>query len=73
MGWCILLLVICAVFGVAGWATALIWLGRARRYREAFERAFALARRVYTFSVLEQRDRKLVDQCQKGNPLVLTQ
>jgi len=54
MGWCIFLLVICAVFGVAGWATALIWLGRARRYREAFERAFALAGHVYTFSDSEK-------------------
>jgi hypothetical protein len=54
MGWCTFFLVICVIFGLAGWATAYIWLARARRYREAFERAFALARRVYTVSDSEK-------------------
>jgi len=54
MGWCSLLLVISAVFGAAGWATAFIWLRRGRRYREAFDRAFEVARRVYSFSDTEK-------------------
>jgi len=56
MAWGFLLLVLWIVFGLAGWATAFIWLGRARRYREAFDRAFAVARRVYSFSDSEKAE-----------------
>jgi hypothetical protein len=56
MDWSFFLWVIWAVFGLAGWATAFIWLGRARRYREAFERAFDVARRAYSFSDTEKAE-----------------
>lgn len=50
MGWCTIWLVGCAVLGVVGWALAFTYRRRAFRYRAAFDRAFAIARRVYRFS-----------------------
>jgi hypothetical protein len=50
MGWCTYWSVGCAVLGVVGWALAFLWRRRAIRYRSAFDRAFAIARRVYAFT-----------------------
>lgn len=50
MGWCTIGLVVCAALGSAGWGVAIAFRRRARRYRAAFERAFAIARRVYHFT-----------------------
>ncbi|HEY2376718.1 MAG TPA: hypothetical protein VGH98_12145 [Gemmatimonadaceae bacterium] len=50
MGWCAFGLVTVAVLGVVGWATAFRQRRRAIRYRAAFDRAFAVARRVYHFT-----------------------
>jgi hypothetical protein len=43
------------VLGAVGWALAFSFRRRAIRYRAAFDRAFAVARRVYNFSE-EERD-----------------
>jgi hypothetical protein len=40
----------CAALGAVGWALASSFRRRAIRYREAFDRAFAVARRVYNFT-----------------------
>jgi hypothetical protein len=40
----------CAVFGGVGWVLAFLNRRRAIRYRAAFDRAFAIARRVYNFT-----------------------
>ena len=50
MGWCTSGIVVCAALAAVGWALAIWYRRRATRYREAFERAFAIARRVYHFS-----------------------
>jgi len=50
MEWCTVWLFSCAVFGIVGWALALSSRRRASRYRAAFDRAFAIARRVYHFT-----------------------
>lgn len=50
MGWCIVWLFSGAVLGAVGSALAYLYRRRAIRYRAAFERAFAVARRVYDFT-----------------------
>jgi hypothetical protein len=50
MGWCAIALSCCTVLGVVGWALAFSSRQRALRYRAAFDRAFAITRRVYDFS-----------------------
>ena len=50
MGCSAIWLVGCAVLGVVGWALAFFNHRRASRYRAAFDRAFAIARRVYDFT-----------------------
>jgi hypothetical protein len=50
MGLCAVPLMGCTLFAVAGWALALFYRQRAIRYRAAFERAFAIARRAYNFT-----------------------
>lgn len=50
MEWCAFWLSGCAVLAVVGWALAFSYRRRAMRYRAAFDRAFAVARRVYNFT-----------------------
>lgn len=52
MLWCILW----AVGAAAGWVAALVWRGRAKRYQAAFDRAFVVARRAYSFTDAEAQD-----------------
>lgn len=46
-------MVICAVLGAVGWVLAFLYRRRAIRYRAAFDRAFAIARRAYNFTADE--------------------
>jgi hypothetical protein len=50
MGRCVFGLVTLAVLAAVGWAAAFWHRRRAIRYRAAFDRAFAVARRVYDFT-----------------------
>lgn len=50
MGWCTIWLLSGAALAVVGWALAFAYRRRAVRYRAAFDRAFAIAQRVYHFS-----------------------
>jgi hypothetical protein len=53
---CIILSAVCGVAAVACGAAAFWWRGQAKRYREAFDRAFAVARRAYDFTDSEKQD-----------------
>lgn len=53
MGWCTIGFIVCAALGAAGWAVAISFHRRAMRYRTAFDRAFAIARRAYHFTADE--------------------
>ena len=46
----------CGVAAVACGGAALWWRGEAKRYRDAFDRAFAVARRAYDFTDSERQD-----------------
>ena len=50
MGSCAVPVVGCALLAVVGGALTLFYRRRAIRYRAAFDRAFAIARRVYEFT-----------------------
>jgi hypothetical protein len=50
MGWCTIGLFACAALAAVGWVLAVWFRRRAMRYRAAFDRAFAIARRVYQFT-----------------------
>lgn len=50
MGLCALPVMGCTLLAIVGWALTLFYRQRAIRYRAAFERAFAIARRVYNFT-----------------------
>lgn len=50
MGSCTVPVVGCALLAVVGAALTLFYRRRAIRYRAAFDRAFAIARRVYEFT-----------------------
>ena len=50
MAWRTILLSACAVLAAVGWALAFSYRRRSIRYRNAFDRAFAVARRVYNFT-----------------------
>jgi Flp pilus assembly protein TadB len=50
MGWHTLGLFVALGLGVVGWVLAFTYRRRAMRYRAAFDRAFAIARRAYNFS-----------------------
>jgi hypothetical protein len=51
MGCCIIWVsIVVLLLGGAGWAWAFFLRRRALRYRAAFDRAFAVARRVYNFT-----------------------
>jgi hypothetical protein len=50
IGSCAVPVIGCALLAVVGLALTLFYRRRAIRYRAAFERAFAIARRVYNFT-----------------------
>ncbi|MFL5615306.1 MAG: hypothetical protein ACJ796_16685 [Gemmatimonadaceae bacterium] len=50
MGLCAVALMGCTLLAVVGWALTLFYRQRAIRYRAAFDRAFAIARRAYNFT-----------------------
>ena len=50
MGSCTVPVVGCALLAVVGGALTFFYRRRAIRYRAAFDRAFAIARRVYDFT-----------------------
>ena len=56
MGWCTLWILATGLLGVVGWALAFTFRRRAMRYRAAFDRAFAIARRAYDFSGDEKNE-----------------
>ena len=56
MGWCTLWILGTGGLGVVGWALAVTYRRRAMRYRAAFDRAFAIARRAYHFSGEERNE-----------------
>jgi hypothetical protein len=56
MGWCTIWLFLLGVLGAVGWALAFSYRRRAMRYRAAFDRAFAVARRVYNFTDDERNE-----------------
>ena len=56
MGWCTIWLFGCTVLGSVGWAVAFSFRRRALRYRAAFDRAFVIARRVYSFTDDERNE-----------------
>ena len=56
MEWCTFWSISCAVLGAVGWVLAFVARRRAIRYRAAFDRAFAVARRVYDFTEEERNE-----------------
>jgi hypothetical protein len=53
---CIVWSAACGLAAVACGAAALWWRGQAKRYSDAFDRAFAVARRAYDFTDSERQD-----------------
>lgn len=56
MAFCIVWSAACGLAAVACGVAAFWWRGQARRYRDAFDRAFAIARRAYDFTDSERQD-----------------
>jgi len=53
---CIVWSAACGAAAVACGTAAFWWRGEAKRYRDAFDRAFAVARRAYDFTDSERQD-----------------